>query len=166
MVMKDGELFERDGRWELRFVRPLAHPAEKVWRAITEPEGLAAWFPFDIEGERVAGAPLRFVFREGEGEEFTGSMVAFEPPSVMELRWEGDETLRLEVAPQGSGCVLALINRFDEIGKAARDAAGWHACLDALECWLAGVSAPPDRWQEVHPGYVARFGRARPRAAW
>jgi hypothetical protein len=23
----------------------------------------------------------------------------------------------------------ALINRFDEIGKAARDAAGWHACL-------------------------------------
>ena len=156
--MKDGELFERDGRWELRFVRPLAHPAEKVWRAITEPEGLAAWFPFDIEGERAAGAPLRFVFREGEAEEFTGSMVAFEPPAVMELRWEGDETLRLEVAPRGSGCVLTLINRFDEIGKAARDAAGWHACLDGLESWLAGVPAPSDRWQEVHPGYVERFG--------
>ena len=44
--------------------------------------------------------------------------------SVMELRWEGDETLR----PGGglprldSRCVLTLINRFDEIGKAVRDA--------------------------------------------
>ena len=54
--------------------------------------------------------------------------------------------------------MLTLINRFDEIGKAARDAAGWHACLDALEAWLDGVPAPGDRWSEVHPGYVERFG--------
>ena len=66
-------------------------------------------------------------------------MVEFTPPSAMELRWEDDETLRLELAPADSGCVLTLINRFDEIGKAARDAAGWHACLDALEASLAGV---------------------------
>ena len=88
-------------------------------------------------------------------------MVAFDPPSVMELRWEEDETLRLEVAPSGSGCVLTLINRFDEIGKAARDAAGWHECLDVLECRLAGESPPfedGERWQAVHPGYVERFG--------
>ena len=31
--MKDGKLSEVDGRYELRFVRPLAHPVEKVWRA-------------------------------------------------------------------------------------------------------------------------------------
>ena len=129
--MKDGQLFEKDGRWELRFERPLAHPVDRVWSAITEPDGLSAWFPFDIEGERTTGAPLRFVFREEEGHDFSGEMVEFDPPSVMELRWEGDETLRLEVTPTGSGCVLTVINRFDEIGKAARDAAGWHACLDA-----------------------------------
>ena len=50
--MKDGVLSRVDGRYELRFVRPLAHPVDKVWRAVTSPEGLAAWFPFDIEGER------------------------------------------------------------------------------------------------------------------
>ncbi len=65
-------------------------------------------------------------------------MVEYSPPSVMELRWEGEETLRLEVRPSGSGCELTLINRFDEIGKAARDAAGWHACLDVLEASLSG----------------------------
>ena len=159
--MKDGKLSERDGRWELRFERALAHPVARVWSAITEPAGLAAWFPFDIEGERAAGASLRFVFREGEGEDFTGVMVEFDPPSVMELRWEEDETLRLEVEPRGSGCVLTLINRFDELGKAARDAAGWHTCLDELECLLAGESPSWDsseRWQAVHPGYIERFG--------
>ena len=159
MAIKDGVLSEVDGRYELRFVRPLSHPVDKVWSAITEPDGLRAWFPFDIEGERSTGAPLRFVFREDEADDFTGEMVEFTPRSVMELRWEQDETLRLEVAPSGGGgCVLTLINRFDEIGKAARDAAGWHACLDALEAWLDGASVPESRWAEVHPGYVSRFG--------
>jgi uncharacterized protein YndB with AHSA1/START domain len=97
--MKDGTLSEVGGRYELRFVRPLSHPVGKVWEAITSPEGLRAWFPFDIEGERATGAPLRFVFREEQGGDFTGEMVEFTPPSVMELRWEQDETLRLELAP-------------------------------------------------------------------
>jgi uncharacterized protein YndB with AHSA1/START domain len=157
--MKDGELLKSDGRFELRFVRPLSHPVEKVWQAVTSPEGLSAWFPFDVVGDRRAGAALEFVFREGEGEPFSGSMLEFSPRSVMELRWEGDETLRLELRETGGGCELTLINRFDEIGKAARDAAGWHACLDALEASLAGSSIDAgERWGEVHPRYVDRFG--------
>ena len=157
--MKDGELFHKDGRLELRFVRPLSHPVEKVWQAVTSPEGLAAWFPFDIEGARETGASLRFVFRAGEGPDFFGSMVEFSPMSAMELAWEGDESLRLEVSAFESGCVLTLINRFDEIGKAARDAAGWHACLDALEAFLSGSSVDAGAvWLDVHAGYVSRFG--------
>ena len=160
LVMKDGQLSEKDGRYELRFVRELSHPLGKVWEAVTSPAGLSAWFPFDVVGERSTGAPLRFVFRDGEGEDFEGSMVEFTPQSAVELIWGGDETLRMELAPQGSGgCVLTLINRFDEIGKAARDAAGWHACLDALEASLAGASIDTGSvWGSVHPGYVARFG--------
>jgi len=158
--MKDGELLERDGRYELRFERSLNHPVEKVWRAITEPSGLAAWFPFDIEGPRETGAALRFVFREEEGEDFSGRMVEFTPQSVMELVWEDDETLRLELAPSDDGCVLRLINRFDEISKAARDAAGWHACLALLSASLDGAAAPDSRaiWESVHAKYVSRFG--------
>jgi uncharacterized protein YndB with AHSA1/START domain len=157
--MNDGRLSEQGGRYELRFVRELSHPLGKVWEAVTSPAGLSAWFPFDVVGERATGAPLRFVFREGEGPEFEGSMVEFTPQSAMELVWEDDERLRLELEPAAGGCVLTLINRFDEIGKAARDAAGWHACLDALEASLTG--SPIDAmevWGAVHPGYVARFG--------
>jgi uncharacterized protein YndB with AHSA1/START domain len=159
MSMKDGELFEVDGRYELRFVRELSHPVERVWPAITSEEGLARWFPFDVLGARETGARLRFAFREGEGPDFSGSMVEFSPRTTMELAWEGDETLRLELAPAGEGCVLTLINRFDELGKAARDAAGWHACLDALDASLSGSSCDPSSvWQTVHPDYVSRFG--------
>ena len=157
--MKDGELFEVDGRFELRFVRELSHPLDHVWDAITTPSGLSSWFPFDVVGERATGAPLRFVFREGEGDDFSGAMVEYTPRSVMELRWEGDETLRLELTPADDGCVLTLINRFDELGKAARDAAGWHACLDALAASLSGSSVDAASvWQAVHPAYVDRFG--------
>ena len=76
----------------------------------------------------------------------------------MELRWGDGETLRLEVRPDGDGSELTLINVFDEVGKAARDAAGWHACLDALVADLDGQDPPENRWAEVHPEYVERFG--------
>ena len=70
-----GQLERIDGRWQLRFTRKLAHPPEKVWRALTELEHLAAWFPTDIEGERAPGAELRFVFRNGEGPTIAGKMI-------------------------------------------------------------------------------------------
>ncbi len=74
----------------------------------------------------------------------------------------GDETLRFELQPDGKGSVLTFVNTFDELGKAARDAAGWHACLDVLSCHLNDQEAPwtpGQRWQHVHPAYVERFGR-------
>jgi uncharacterized protein YndB with AHSA1/START domain len=157
----EGQLEQSDGRWRLRFTRRLPHPPEKVWRALTEPEHLAAWFPTDIEGKRVAGAALRFVFRNGEGPAIDGEMIAYDPPSVLELRWGNEETLRFELRPDGEGSVLTFLNTFDELGKAARDAAGWHACLDALAHHLDGTEAPAkpaERWQQLHRSYIERFG--------
>jgi uncharacterized protein YndB with AHSA1/START domain len=150
----------QDGRWKLCFKRALAHPPEKVWRAITEPEHLAHWFPTTIEGEREAGAALRFSFPADQAPPFEGEMIAFEPPSLMELRW-GPDVVRLELRPTEGGTELTLIDTLDERGKAARDGAGWHTCLDALELYLSEESGARDemsRWKEVHPHYVESFG--------
>jgi len=149
-----------DGRWMLCFTRTFPHAPQKVWRALTEPEHLAAWFPSDIEGERAPGAKLRFVFREGEGPTMDGEMLAFDPPSLMELRW-GDELLRFELRPEGEGSVLQFTNVFDELGKAARDAAGWHACLDLLGYAVDGRKPPwpsNERWRHVQGAYQERLG--------
>jgi uncharacterized protein YndB with AHSA1/START domain len=155
-----GQLREAGGRWELAFVRTLPQPPETVWRALTEPAQLSAWFPASIEGERRAGAPLRFVFPGDDGPPLTGEMLTYAPPAVLELRWETD-VLRFELEPDGDGTVLTLLNTFDEQGKAARDGAGWHACLDVLEHELAGEDPPwlaERRWEQLHASYVETLG--------
>jgi uncharacterized protein YndB with AHSA1/START domain len=55
----DGVLSESGGRWQIRFERRLAHPREKVWRALAEPEHRDAWFPQRIEADGRCPAALR-----------------------------------------------------------------------------------------------------------
>ncbi len=159
--MDDGRL-ERDGdRFRLRFDRTLRHAPERVWRALTDDADLAAWFPFDIEGERSPGARLRFVPRDHPGMAFDGEMTECDPPRLLELRWGEGDVLRFELRPDGDGTALTLLNTFGDVGKGARDAAGWHTCLDLLDVRLDGGDAPwesRERWAEVHPAYVERFG--------
>src|SRR6266542_177287 len=109
-----GRLEPAGDRWQIRFTRDLPHPPEKVWRAITEPEHLVAWFPTTIDGERAAGAKLRFTFPFDEAPDMDGEMLVYDPPSVMELRW-GDDTLRLELTPTDDGTRLTLVDVFDDL---------------------------------------------------
>jgi uncharacterized protein YndB with AHSA1/START domain len=149
-----------DGRWQLRFTRALAHPPEKVWRAITEPEHLAHWFPTTIDGDRAAGAQLTFSFPGNQFPPFEGEMLAYEPESVVEFQW-GPDTVRRELRPTGDGTELTLLDTLEERGKGARDGAGWHTCLDALERELAGDEDARDEmsgWKNVHEHYIASFG--------
>jgi uncharacterized protein YndB with AHSA1/START domain len=156
-----GQLDVHDGKATLRYARRLAHPAEAVWRALTEPKHLEAWFPTTIDGERASGAPLSFAFREMELEPMQGEMLAYEPPSLMELRW-GEDTLRFALEPDGpERCTLSLTVAFEQFGKIARDGAGWHSCLDRLAYDLAGEQPPfsaSDRWRIVNDTYVERLG--------
>jgi uncharacterized protein YndB with AHSA1/START domain len=156
--MKEGLLEQAEGRWRLRFTRRLAHPPEKVWRALTEPEHLAAWFPTTIEGDRAEGAKLRFNFRDGEAPGFDGELLTYRPPELLEFAW-GPDLLRLELRPDGDGTELTLLDTLEELGKAARDAAGWHVCLDRLGAHLNGAEARPEsEWVTVYSEYVDHFG--------
>ena len=154
----EGTLEDAGGRWRLRFTRPLAHPPEKVWRAITEPEHLQAWFPQRISGDWVVGGVV--TFHKDLTPDFHGEVLAYAPPSLLEFRW-GTDVIRLEIEERDGGCTLTLLDTIDEIGKAARDSAGWHECLDLLACNLDGERPawrPGQRWAQVHPGYVEAFG--------
>ena len=157
----DGLLSESGGRWQIRFERRLAHPREKVWRALTEPEHRDAWFPQRIEadGDWVAGARLRFVSDLVPEANFGGELLVYDPPRTLEMRW-GTDILRFELAADGDGTLLTLTDTFDELGKAARDGAGWHECLDRLVSELDGTPQRPmgELWVEVHPRYVTQLG--------
>ena len=159
----NGTLEQLETGQRLRFARRLAHPPDKVWRAITEPEHLAAWFPDTIVIKRwEVGAPLRFEHAPVAGGGFDGEVLAFDPPHSLEFRW-GTDVIRIEVERDGNGTRLTLLDSLDALGKAARDGAGWHACLDQLEHHLDGT-APPDspteHWRGLHRRYVEEFGPA------
>jgi uncharacterized protein YndB with AHSA1/START domain len=157
----NGTLEHTDTGPRLRFVRHLRHPPAKVWRAITEPEHLKAWFPQTVVLERWApGASLRFEHPTVPEATFTGEVLTFEPPRLLEFRW-GSDVIRLEVEAHGEGTKLTLLDAIEELGKAARDGAGWHTCLDLLEHHLDGTlpsCSQSDRWRQVHPAYVRELG--------
>jgi uncharacterized protein YndB with AHSA1/START domain len=159
--MKLGQLDRTpDGQPQLRFTRRLQHAPDKVWRALTEPQHLEAWFPQRIEGRWEVGAVLEFVSGEPREVAMKGEVIVVDRPRVLAFTW-GTDTLRFELEADGDGTILTLTDTFDDIGKAARDAAGWHECLDRLEIELGGerpAGKPGQVWARVHPQYVASFG--------
>lgn len=155
-----GTMRSEGDHFVLRFERTLSAPLERVWQALTEEEDLATWFPVAIEGRFEKGEKLTMVFRQDEGPPLDGEVLACDEPRLLAIRW-GEEILRFELAPvDGGRCHLVFVNTFDDGGKAARDSAGWHLCLDALEARLLGREPAPmaDRWDDVYGDYVRRLG--------
>jgi uncharacterized protein YndB with AHSA1/START domain len=158
--MEHGTLTQLDdNQATLTFVRELPHPPEKVWRSLTEPDSLRAWFPSTIDGERAEGAALQFRFDFPDAPVMEGVMRVYDPPRVLEFSWSED-VLRFELEPIANGTRLTLTDTFSEYGKSARDAGGWHACLDNLAYELDGTAPPynpEERWRDVTPWYLANF---------
>jgi uncharacterized protein YndB with AHSA1/START domain len=155
-----GQLEQTGDRWVLHFTRHLTHPPARVWRALTEAEHLEGWFPTTIEGERSPGAVLTFGFREMDIPSLQGRMLSFQPPELLEFAW-GDDVMVFELRAEGDGCLLVVSANFADLGKAARDATGWHVCLEQLAFVVDGDPLPWDpaaHWKDVHPRYVEHLG--------
>ncbi|HEY1238846.1 MAG TPA: SRPBCC family protein [Solirubrobacterales bacterium] len=155
----DGELIELEGnRVGVRFERRLAHPPERVWRAITDPEDLAAWFPDTIEGEFGQGAEVTFPKFVEMGLPSVGRVTEFDPPRLLAFTW-GPSTLRFELEPDGDGCRLVFMDSLPR-EESAKNAAGWEVCLADLESRLDGEEAAgrsEGLWTELHEHYAERF---------
>ncbi|WP_063048550.1 SRPBCC family protein [Nocardia arthritidis] len=154
-----------DGAPTLRFERRLAHPPEKVWRAISDPGEMAAWFPAAVTAEPRPGAAMRFGFADApETIESTsdGEVLEFDPPKVYMFRWNRD-VLRFELVAEGDGTLLIFTHVLGggpeaRLG-AARSAVGWDRCLSALTAALDGARTEPDTtWLADIEGYIADFG--------
>jgi uncharacterized protein YndB with AHSA1/START domain len=161
-VRKDGE------KWTLVLVRDLAHPPAKVWKALTDPDQLREWSPFDSDQNlgtvgtvaklTTVGAPTLYVTET--------KVTRADAPKLLEFNWGGQDT-RWELEPLGAGGTRLTLwhnidRRFISMG-----AAGWHICFDVLDRFLAGEPigrmVGPEAmkfggWQRLNAEYAKQFG--------
>ena len=165
MPHADAVLQDDQGRSVLRFERVLHHSPERVWQALTEAGELGNWHPTPYELEPAPGGAISFGIG-GVGPAMAGGeVIEYDPPRVLAHTW-GDDLLRWELRRHDDGCVLVLTHTFDDRFKAARDAAGWHLCLDTLAQSLAGQAPAqqgegerfPADWRTLNATYEQRFG--------
>lgn len=162
-----GARVEKNGeQWTLIIVRELHHAPEKVWRALTDPNELRDWAPYDADanlgkaGTRVklttVGAPSPHVVET--------TVKRADAPKVLEFEWGGGD-LRWELHAHGNGTRLTLWARIDR-RYVAMGAAGWHICLDVLAHLLdgdplgrmAGVEVLKfEGWQRLNAEYGKQF---------
>lgn len=150
--MTEATLLSAGLRPVLRFERRLPGPVESVWRAVTDPVEMRTWFPTRIEiDEWRVGAPLTHHFDEHDIEPLTGAVLEWDPPHRVSFTW-GDDTIGfvLTEAPDG-GTVFVLTEELSA-SHAARNAAGWDACLDRLQ-----TGAERESWKRRFDRYAATF---------
>ncbi|MBH0120636.1 SRPBCC family protein [Rhodococcus sp. NPDC003382] len=153
-----------DGRVALRFERAFPQPPEQVWRAITDPDLLATWFPARVNLVLEPGAQLQFSATDEQVRRFAvpadhttqGTVIAVRPARVLEFMWDAD-VLHWELVPDGSGgCYLTLTHTTDDEEDAYAHGAGWHAGFEVLEAQLEGRPidwSPWDRAAELAEHY-------------
>lgn len=144
-----GQIIRREGGVGLRFEREMAHPPERVWRAITESDELRHWMPCDIVGPREPGAEVMVPFWDDvtakysiEDPVLTGRIVTWDPHRTFAWEWD-DELLTFELEPTATGTRLTVDVRLGSKGPGAdKVAAGYHVCLDQLMVLVATGTAP------------------------
>jgi uncharacterized protein YndB with AHSA1/START domain len=160
-VQKEGDT------WTLVLVRDLHHPPEKVWKAITDPQHLRDWAPFDADRNLGAvgtaklttvGTPTPFVSDT--------QVKRADAPKSLEYTWGGGD-IRWDLEPHGSGGTRLTLWHNINRNYISMGAAGWHICFDVLERSLDGhpigrIVGPDamkfDGWQRLTAEYAKQFG--------
>jgi uncharacterized protein YndB with AHSA1/START domain len=162
-VRKDGDT------WKLVLTKDLRHPPEKVWRALTEPEHLREWAPFDASADigKVGTAELTWV---GAPSSIEARITRADAPNVLEYE-SGGNTMRWELEGRDGGTHLTLWAVIDR-RLISMGAAGWHIAFDVLERLLDGAPIARiagsaamhfDGWQQLNADYAKQFGVELPK---
>lgn len=162
---------------EVRFVRLLPGPIERVWDYLTDPEKRGLWLAGGHTDLRVGGTvglefqhaqltpheemvPEKYRDDPLEGCDISGIITQCKPPHLFSHTWGNSEVV-FELTPEGDRVRLVLTHRkLGDDAEVLSVAAGWHAHVDVLEAKLANV-VPPPFWEthtRLEKEYGERFG--------
>ncbi len=128
-----GKISHSSDGYSIRFERPLKHPVEKVWAAISDPLLMALWLaPAQIELKIGGHFQLEFSHAPSVAR---GKIIELDTFRVLAYTWKetGSTTslVRWELTPSPEGCLLVLTH--SQLPEDVPSfAAGWHTHLDLL----------------------------------
>ena len=162
-VRKEGD------RWTLVLVRELRHPPAMVWEALTQPEQLRVWAPFDADRTLDTKGPVKLTTVGAPTPQVSETRVTrADAPRLLEYNWGGNE-IRWQLEPSGNGTRLTLWHNIDR-NFISMGAAGWHICFDVLGRFLdghpigrvVGGEAMKFDWKRLNAEYAKQFGISAP----
>ena len=162
---------------EVRLVRLLPAPIERVWAFLTDPEKRVTWLaagPMDVRiGGRVHLAFDNNVlsnheeppqdYKGARSHQFEGVITQCDPPNLLSFTWQGGSDVTFELVALGDETRLVLIHRrLNHTDESVSVAAGWHIHLAFLNARLT-CQEPPPFWSNharLEQEYAARLTAA------
>lgn len=170
-----------NGPAEVRLVRTLPGPIERVWEYLTDDEKRARWFAGGTMEKRKGGKMELFFLHKniapGEtppeqyqkvqetGFKMPGTVLRWEPPRVLSYTFDDDSDVTFELTPEGRQVVLVLTHRSrgDDIPSLSGYASGWHTHFALLIALLEGNPRPP--FWATHQRLKAEYEKLRAETA-
>ena len=150
------------GPAEVRLVRTLPGPIERIWDYLTDPEKRSRWFAggpmelrkggkFTLHFQHKNLAPDETPPEEHQchhdGSSMDGIITRCEPPRVLAFTFgsTGESEATFELTPQGKNVLLVLTHRArgEDVPYMAGFGAGWHTHVAHLIALLEGAPRPP-----------------------
>jgi len=159
------QVIKGEEKWTLILVRELRHSPEKVWQALTDPDHLREWAPFEADGSLGSVGTVQLTWM-GTGRPLETKVTRADAPKVLEYN-----DTRWELEALGSGTRLTLWSNIDR-RFISMGAAGWHISFDVLDRFLsgnpigriAGADAMKfEGWHRLNAEYAAQFGVVPPK---
>lgn len=166
-----------NGPAEVRLVRNLPGPIERVWDFLTVPEKRARWFAGGSTEPREGGKlvlhfhhknlapdetpPETYKDAHENGFEMPCTILRWEPPRVLSYTFDDDSDVTFELTPNGDKVVLVLTHRSrgEDIPHLSGYASGWHTHFAILTAILDGTPPPP--FWATHRELKAHYERVR-----
>jgi uncharacterized protein YndB with AHSA1/START domain len=163
-------------RGEVRIVRLLPGPIERVWEYLTDSKKRGRWFAGGPMEQKPGGKyELHFLHKNlapGEtppeamkhvhedGVSFAGTVLRCEPPRVLSFTFDDESEVTFELTPQDNEVILVLTHRSKgaDLPYLAGYAAGWHTHFSHLIAQLEGTPRPP--FWSVHARLKAEYEKA------
>lgn len=146
------EITQQAEGYRASFDRELTHSPIQVWQMLADNSRLKEWFEELQIGKSGKGGHLLFDMGDGADEKL--KITDYEEGHIFAFDWWGDH-VRFEVENKNGGSSLRLVETIQRITpQTAKDLAGWHVCLDAIESILDGEKLDRDsEWQHWHEEY-------------